>query len=114
MMAKKSDRQSSKHTAGRLVVLRTSVGEIATIARAKEATLIKLAKRWMYILRNRSRWTNDEDAVAAVEAQAAKDLGELGITALRGSSHIEVEVVDERESGDQSTDAEHAAAVFPW
>jgi len=118
-VAKKPGKQLPANGAGRLVVLRTLSGEIAVVAGAKAATLVKLAQKWMYILRNRSRWTSDEDAVAAVEEQALEDVGELGIDtalkeALPRSSHIEVEVVDAHDSGDKCTAGEHAAAVFPW
>ncbi len=117
-MAKKS--RTPVSPADPLVVLRTASREVGSVAGAKEtAALITHAKRWMYILRNRSRWSNDEDAVAAVEEQASTDLEDLGVSfdvqaEVRNARHIEVEIVDARASGRESTDAEHAAAIFPW
>src|SRR4030095_12568123 len=105
-----------------LVRLRIGPGDTGIVAHvAASAPVKKLAAKWMYILRNRSRWSDDEDLKAEIATDAKTDLEQLGITeaALKRvnaspSRHVEVEIVDEHASGDRSTEAAHAASSFPW
>lgn len=104
-----------------LVSLRVAQGGGGVVAVVPRLPSLKtLAARWMYILRNRSRWAGDEDFKAAINNRAASALSELGIgddvlkaiVAAR-SRHVEVEFHEATQSADKD-ELLDAAAVFPW
>jgi hypothetical protein len=122
-----------------LVTLRVDAGSGGVVAVVRSRPVIKeLAAEWMYILRNRSRWSGDEDLRADLRARAAETLDKLGvgerelrsIVAAR-TRHVEVEFHDPEEKPPaRSTTAGRptrqdqeqaerrqlldAATVFPW
>ena len=105
-----------------VVRVRIGSGEAGIVARVPATdALVTLAAKWMYIVRNRSRWASDLDLREEIVEAVAQDLGRLGITesALRAVNasplrHVELEFVDSHDSGTTQTGHQQAAAVFPW
>ncbi len=93
-----------------------------------ETPITELASKWQYVLRNRSRWLNDDWARATIVQELLEDLARLGLgDDLLGalddgvSAHIELEfvrVVDARLANEaeraKRRRLEDAAAAFAW
>ena len=94
-------------------------GAVATVRGTPR--LIELAAKWMYILRNRSRWAKDDNLKINIGETAKDDLAELGIdeaavmkicdSELR---HVEVTFFDDHPTSRTSSPAQAAAMAFPW
>lgn len=108
-----------------LVTLRVDAGDAGVVAVVRSLAIIReLAAKWMYILRNRSRWSGDDDLRGQLRTRAVHDLNALGVddAALRKivsarSRHVEVEFHDDegtQEEGGVGNELLDAAAVFPW
>ena len=122
-----------------LVTLRVDAGPKGIVVVVPSRPIIKeLAAEWMYILRNRSRWSGDDDIRAEMRSRAAATLAKLGVgeTELKTivaarSRHVEVEFHDpenaarekdapaRRPTREELEAAERrqlldVAAVFPW
>jgi hypothetical protein len=88
-----------------LVTLRVDAGTQGVVVVVPSRPIIKeLAAEWMYILRNRSRWSGDEDLRGELRVRAAETLAKLGVgeTELRSivaarTRHVEVEFHDPEE-----------------
>jgi hypothetical protein len=102
-----------------VVRLRVAAGKSGIVATVGSTSpLQELAARWMYVLRNRSRWSNDEDQRTEIGKSARKDLARLGIRdkalrAVNNAHHVEVEIHHGPGQG-PLTSEQHAAASFPW
>lgn len=58
------------------------VGPSGTVATVQgDSDVATLAARWMYVLRNRSRWVQDMDLREAQRERVVEDLGQLGVNA---------------------------------
>jgi hypothetical protein len=104
-----------------LVTLRVDSGASGVVTVVKSLPLIeKEAAEWMYVLRNRSRWSGDEDLRADLRRRAVASLAAIGvdeaalrkITAAR-SRHVEVEFHDTA-ADEGANELIDAASVFPW
>ena len=107
-----------KHVSKPVVRLRVAAGKAGVVATVDDDSIRELAARWMYVLRNRSRWSNDEDQRAEIGKSARKDLARLGVRdkalhAINKSRHVEVEI-EHGSGGGPLTERQHAAASFPW
>lgn len=104
------------------VHVRIGPGPSGIVARVPATDLLEtLAAKWMYIVRNRSRWASDLDLRDEIAEAVARDLERLGITesALRAVNssplrHVELEFIDSHGNGREQTSHEQAAAAFPW
>ena len=102
--------------------LRIGPGTNGSVAQIRgTATLIELAAKWMYILRNRSRWAKDDDLKIEIGETAKDDLAKLGVDdaavlKICGSEwrHTEVTFFDDHVTSRTSTPAQAAAMAFPW
>ena len=102
--------------------LRIGPGTAGSVAQIRgTATLIELAAKWMYILRNRSRWAKDDDLKIEIGETAKDDLAKLGVDdaavlKICGSElrHTEVTFFDDHATSRTSTPAQAAAMAFPW
>ena len=107
-----------------LVTLRVDAGQAGVVAVVESLPIIaELAADWMYILRNRSRWSGDDGLRADLRERAMKALASIGVdeAALKKivaarSRHVEVEFHDEDppKDGERPNELLDAAAVFPW
>src|SRR6185295_17885504 len=71
------DAKSQPDIAVELRIKAGSGGSVATVPATP--LLSELAAKWMYILRNRSRWAADEDLKLEINQTAKTDLGRLGV-----------------------------------
>ncbi len=88
---------------------------IATIALDGETrTLLqKEAMRWRYIVRQRSRWSQDDSSRSNIEASALSTLNSLGVT----NKMLELIAVDLSTINENVTDAENVRIIevaIPW
>ena len=107
-----------------LVTLRVEAGKAGVVAVVQSVPIISaLAAEWMYILRNRSRWSGDDGLRTELRTRAVAALAEIGVddTALKAmvaarSRHVEVEFhdVEETKEGEAPNELFDAATVFPW
>ena len=120
----KSPNEATTGAAADAVVaeLRIGPGKQGAVATVRGTTrLIELAAKWMYILRNRSRWAKDDNLKINIGETAKDDLAELGIdeaavmkicdSELR---HVEVTFFDDHPTSRTSSPAQAAAMAFPW
>ena len=122
MSKKQASARKKAVPAGPLVTLRVGAGAAGvagTVARLPK--MERLAADWMYILRNRYRWSDDDDMRAEIRERATKDLASLGIgdDALRTivaakSRQVEVGFPDRRARGTEPDLLADAASAFPW
>lgn len=115
----KKDEVREAPTVVELRIGRGKAGCVATIAGTPR--LIELSAKWMYILRNRSRWANDDLLRAKLGDTAKDDLEDLGVSdsAIRAICnaelrHVEVTFFDTNRSSRASTPEQAAAQTFPW
>lgn len=102
--------------------LRIGPGKDGSVAEIRgTGTLIEMAAKWMYILRNRSRWAMDDELKIEIGETAKDDLAKLGVDdaavlKICGSEwrHVEVTFFDDHVTGRTSTPAQAAAMAFPW
>lgn len=103
-----------------VITIRAMVGgRLVTQNVLQTAPLQRLAEEWTYILRSRTRWSDDPDLRLSVRDRALRDLEHVGVPLaflkkLATASHVEVELhpwsVD-----DTSVNAIHeAASEVPW
>jgi hypothetical protein len=119
--------QDSTHDEGlsdtpALVNLRIGSGKagvVASVPRTK--AIIRMAAEWMYVLRNRSRWSGDSDMRDQIGKRAVVDLGKLSVSAANlrrmieaETRHIEVEFVTESAGRAVTLNMLDAASSFPW
>ena len=81
--------------------------------------LKRLARKWGYILRARSRWNDAPEARQFFDEKALEDLEKLGIKrsyvrALARVSHIEVELHPWDPADAKAADIQEAASATPW
>jgi hypothetical protein len=124
MAKKKAARKVARKTVDRgpLVTLRVSAdpdGTAGTVTRAEP--IEALAADWMYVLRNRPRWSDDEDLRDEIQERARQALNALGIdeaalARLAGAKSRQVEVGfhDARQPGGPPSPLDEAASAFPW
>lgn len=60
-----------------VIALRPADGDPIEIPSSKEVQ--RLAMKWTYVVRNRGRWTTDDDARAALARLAVEDLARMGV-----------------------------------
>jgi hypothetical protein len=120
---KKKKPAGSRRKSGRpLVTLRVGPGgdgEAGVVPRTPR--MARLASEWMYILRNRYRWSDDDDLRETIRRRAKKDLAALGVDdgaltrmVRAGSQQIEVGFHDDRDDGAGGDGLDDAASAFPW
>ena len=123
-MARKAKKSSTEAPpeGEELVILRIGSGKqgiIASVPRTKD--IIRLAAEWMYVLRNRSRWSGDTDMRDAISKRAVADLEKLNVSEgdLKRiidleARHIEIEFIDAEPSEKLNLEMVDAASSFPW
>jgi hypothetical protein len=82
-------------------------------------TIMRMAMRWGYTLRVRTRWAGDPDMRDYFASKAVEDLAELGLgrdTVQRFAlvSHIEIELFNQQPAGAKADPVFEAAAEIPW
>jgi len=102
-----------------VAILQVALGKkgiVATIA--NDAPLEELGAQWMYTIRNRSRWSNDEDQRTRINERARKDLKRLGVREraldrISDARHVEVQITL-GPPGSPLSRLQAAATAFPW
>jgi hypothetical protein len=80
---------------------------------ATGSELQELAMRWNYVIRHRTRWSDNSQAQVKLQEDAAKDLGRVGLraSALRKLAQAGVVEVNVKYENEQK---EWESRVFPW
>lgn len=119
--AKKAPAEASAESRA-VVLLRIASGDQGIIARVpRTKDIIRLAAEWMYVLRNRSRWSGDDDFRDEISKRAVDALEKLNVSEKdlkrvieAEARHIEIEFVEEAPGRMINMDIVDAASAFPW
>jgi hypothetical protein len=82
-------------------------------------TIVRMALRWGYILRVRTRWAGNSDMREYFASKAVEDLAELGlgrdtVQRFASVSHIEIELFNRQPAEPKANPVFEAASEIPW